>query len=46
MLALFDTLNRQGVTIVVVTHDHGVAARAKRVIEMRDGKIIRDGAPT
>ncbi len=45
VLGIFDDLNRQGVTIVVVTHDHGVARHARRVIEMRDGKIIRDGAP-
>jgi putative ABC transport system ATP-binding protein len=46
VLAMFDELNSQGVTLVVVTHDHTVAARAHRVIEMRDGKITRDGAPT
>ena len=46
VLGIFDELNQQGVTIVVVTHDHDVAAHAKRVIEMRDGKVTRDGAPT
>ncbi|HWA23078.1 MAG TPA: ABC transporter ATP-binding protein [Caulobacterales bacterium] len=46
VLAMFDELNSQGVTLVVVTHDHSVAARAHRIIEMRDGKITRDGAPT
>ncbi len=46
VLEMFDELNRSGVTLVVVTHDHGVAERAQRVIEMRDGKITRDGAPT
>jgi putative ABC transport system ATP-binding protein len=46
VLAMFDDLNKQGVTLVVVTHDHTVATRAQRVIEMRDGKILRDGAPT
>ena len=46
VLEMFDELNRSGVTLVIVTHDHGVAQRAQRVIEMRDGKIIRDGAPT
>jgi putative ABC transport system ATP-binding protein len=45
VLGIFDDLNKQGVTIVVVTHDHGVARHAQRVVEMRDGKIIRDGAP-
>jgi putative ABC transport system ATP-binding protein len=45
VLALFDELHEQGSTIVIVTHDPKVAARAKRVIEMSDGQIIRDGAP-
>jgi len=42
ILALFRELNQEGVTVVVVTHDPEVAANAKRTIEMRDGKIIRD----
>ncbi|HRE45111.1 MAG TPA: ABC transporter ATP-binding protein [Terricaulis sp.] len=42
IMALFDELNHEGVTIVLVTHDHDVAARAKRTIEMRDGKIVSD----
>jgi putative ABC transport system ATP-binding protein len=42
ILALFRELNQEGVTVVVVTHDLEVAADAKRTIEMRDGKIIRD----
>jgi ABC-type lipoprotein export system ATPase subunit len=44
VLEFFDTLNRQGMTMIIVTHDRDVAARASRVIEMRDGKIVRDGA--
>jgi putative ABC transport system ATP-binding protein len=46
VLALFEELHRQGSTIVLVTHDPKVAARAARVIEMEDGNIIRDGAPS
>jgi putative ABC transport system ATP-binding protein len=46
VLALFEELHNQGSTIVIVTHDPKVAARARRVIEMSDGKIVRDGAPT
>ncbi len=42
ILALFRELNNEGVTVVIVTHDLEVAAAAKRTIEMRDGKIIRD----
>ncbi len=42
ILALFEELNRQGVTLVLVTHDPKVASRAKRSIVMLDGKIERD----
>lgn len=42
ILTLFDELNREGVTIVLVTHDHDVAAATKRTIEMRDGQIVSD----
>lgn len=42
ILGLFNDLNREGVTIVVVTHDHEVAAATKRTIEMRDGRIVAD----
>jgi putative ABC transport system ATP-binding protein len=42
IMALFEELNAEGVTIVIVTHDHEVAARAKRTIEMRDGRIESD----
>ncbi|MBI3724350.1 ABC transporter ATP-binding protein [bacterium] len=42
ILDLFDSLNREGVTIVVVTHDESVARRAKRLVRMRDGTKIAD----
>jgi putative ABC transport system ATP-binding protein len=35
-----------GMTIVLVTHDHGVAGRCRRLIEMRDGRIATDGEGT
>lgn len=36
-------LNEQGNTIVLITHDNTIAARAKRVIRVHDGRIIYDG---
>jgi len=41
VLALIDRLNDEGRTIVMVTHDEHVAARADRIIHMRDGLIQR-----
>lgn len=42
IMRLFEELNSEGVTIVLVTHDHDVAAATKRTIEMRDGRIVSD----
>ncbi|MDT5028158.1 MAG: putative transport system ATP-binding protein [Micromonosporaceae bacterium] len=42
VLAVLDDLHRQGMTLVVVTHDADVAARAGRIVTIRDG-IMRDG---
>lgn len=42
MLALLEELSREGHTIILVTHDMNVAARAQRIIELSDGKIIAD----
>lgn len=42
VLELFTTLNTEGVTVLIVTHDLGVAERTKRILRMRDGKIIED----
>ena len=50
VLDLIDRLNRDGKTIILVTHDDRVASRAHRVIHMRDGLIDREvinrAAPT
>jgi putative ABC transport system ATP-binding protein len=44
VLALLESLNADGVAVVLVTHDRDVAARARRQIAMRDGLIV-SGAP-
>ncbi len=43
VLALLQRLNREvGITIILVTHEHDIAACAKRVITVRDGRIVSD----
>jgi putative ABC transport system ATP-binding protein len=42
LMGLFQALNREGMTIVVVTHDTDVAAFASRVIGFRDGRVVSD----
>jgi ABC-type antimicrobial peptide transport system, ATPase component len=44
VMALFQELNEQGITIVLVTHEPDIAIYAKRIVEMRDGRIRRDEA--
>ncbi len=42
VLALFQELNDQGITVLLVTHEPDIARYAKRVVELRDGMILRD----
>jgi putative ABC transport system ATP-binding protein len=42
VLAIFDHLNAQGRTIMVITHEHDVGERARRVVTFRDGRIVTD----
>jgi putative ABC transport system ATP-binding protein len=42
ILAIFDGLNEKGHTLLVVTHEEDVAAHARRVIRLRDGRIEKD----
>ncbi len=44
VLSVFRELNRQGITIVLVTHDFEVAGYTRRIIELQDGQIHRDEA--
>ena len=39
---LFDKLNSSGNTIVLVTHEEDIAAHARRVVRLRDGKVLED----
>jgi len=42
VLKILTDLNKQGITIVMVTHERDYALYAKRIIEMEDGKILKD----
>jgi putative ABC transport system ATP-binding protein len=42
IMELFHDLHAAGVTMILVTHEMAVAAQADRVIQMRDGKVLRD----
>ncbi len=42
ILGLFDELHRSGQTIIMVTHEPDVARHAKRIIRMKDGKVLSD----
>ena len=44
VMVLFQELNDQGITVVLVTHEPDVARFAKRIVEVRDGRILRDHA--
>lgn len=42
IMALLENLNHSGITVVLVTHDRGIAARANRVVSFLDGEIVSD----
>ncbi|WP_130448288.1 ABC transporter ATP-binding protein [Kribbella rubisoli] len=42
VLGMFDGLHDDGRTIIVITHEHDVAARARRLVQVADGRIVSD----
>ena len=42
VLGFLQELNKEGSTIILITHDNGIAATARRVVRISDGKIIED----
>jgi putative ABC transport system ATP-binding protein len=42
VMALFQELNDEGVTILIVTHEPDIAQYSRRIVEMRDGRVLRD----
>ena len=42
VLRILDELHAEGKTVIIVTHDAGVAARARRIIELSDGAVVSD----
>ena len=42
VLALLKEINKEGSTIVLITHDNSIAAQAKRIVRLHDGEIIED----
>jgi putative ABC transport system ATP-binding protein len=42
VMEIFERLNDEGKTVIIITHEHDIAAYAKRVVAFRDGKIVQD----
>jgi putative ABC transport system ATP-binding protein len=42
VMSLFQALNDEGMTVLLVTHEHDIAAHARRMVEIRDGRVIGD----
>lgn len=40
IMRIFESLHESGKTIIIVTHDNDIAARCRRIISIKDGKII------
>ena len=44
VLSFLQQLNREGSTVILITHDNGIAATARRIVRTSDGKIVEDHA--
>ena len=42
VLDILQDLNKQGTTVILITHDNGIAAKARRIVRLQDGVIISD----
>ena len=42
VLDILHELNRQGTTVILITHDNGIAAQARRIVRLSDGRIVED----
>jgi putative ABC transport system ATP-binding protein len=42
IISLIDRLHTDGMAVIVVTHDAGIAARSHRLLRMRDGRIVEE----
>jgi putative ABC transport system ATP-binding protein len=45
IIELIETMNRGGLTLVVVTHDPEIGGRARRIVRLVDGRVVSDGPP-
>ncbi len=46
VIELIERMNRDGLTVVVVTHDPEISGRARRILKLVDGRISSDGKPS
>ncbi len=43
VLEILHSLHEEGTTVILITHDNGIAATAERIVRLADGKIVADG---
>jgi putative ABC transport system ATP-binding protein len=42
VMEIFERLNDEGKTVIIITHEHDIAEHARRTVTFRDGKIVQD----